>query len=67
MIERAPNLGLIIRESEINVENMENIIFQGVQGACANIQIDEELPADGIERIREIGDDIHSVIMTPIN
>jgi D-3-phosphoglycerate dehydrogenase len=56
----------IIREAEINVESMENIIFNGTKGACANIQIDDCLPDDKLTRIQKDSPDIHSVTLTPI-
>ncbi|MBT3272622.1 MAG: hypothetical protein HN368_05675 [Spirochaetales bacterium] len=56
----------IIREADINVESMENIIFHGVEGACANIQIDEALSESALEGMKNAGEDIHSVIINPI-
>ena len=56
----------IVREANINVESMENIIFSGVIGACANIQIDDFLKEEELNRIRSGNDDIHSVSITPI-
>jgi D-3-phosphoglycerate dehydrogenase / 2-oxoglutarate reductase len=56
----------IIREADINVESMENIIFRGVEGACANIQIDDDLSEDALKRIEKGNDDIHSVSITSI-
>lgn len=56
----------IIREANINVESMENIIFSGVKGACANIQIDDQLPEEAIRRMRDGNDDIHSAVLSPI-
>ncbi len=41
----------IIRDSNINVESMQNVIFSGAEGACANIQIDNELDKNVLERI----------------
>ena len=58
--------GVTIREADINVESMENIIFQGVEGACANIQIDEKLSDRALKEIETAGSDIHSVVLNPI-
>ena len=57
----------ILSEAKINVESMENIIFQGIEGACANIQIDSALAPGGIKQIEELGEDIHSVSMREIS
>ncbi len=51
----------IIREVNINVETMENIIFDGASGACARIQIDGKLSEQDIKRIQISNDDIFSV------
>lgn len=56
----------IIREADINVESMENIIFQGIEGACANIQIDEALSESALKNMETASDDIHSVVLNPI-
>jgi len=41
----------IIRDNNINVESMQNVIFSGAEGACANIQIDNELDKNVIKKI----------------
>lgn len=41
----------IIRDNNINVESMQNVIFTGGEGACANIQIDNPLGDDLIRKI----------------
>ncbi len=56
----------IVREANINVESMENIIFSGVQGACANIQVDDSPGEEALKRIQNGNEDIHSVSITPI-
>ncbi|MBI9103364.1 MAG: hypothetical protein JEY99_13180 [Spirochaetales bacterium] len=56
----------IVRENEINVEKMENIIFAGAEGACANIQIDDELSSIALDGLRRSSDDIYDVNLTRI-
>jgi D-3-phosphoglycerate dehydrogenase len=56
----------IIREANINVEIMENIIFAGGDGACARIQTDGMLKADDISKIEKSSEDILSVTQVSI-
>lgn len=42
----------VIDEAEINVEEMENIIYEGAEAACARIQLDDELNSEHIAMIR---------------
>jgi D-3-phosphoglycerate dehydrogenase len=56
----------IIREANINVEIMENIIFLGGDGACARIQIDGKLGAEDISKIVQSSEDILSVTQVSI-
>lgn len=42
----------VIDEAHINVEEMENIIYDGAVAACARIQLDTELSDSHLERIR---------------
>jgi len=51
----------VVRDAKINVETMENIIFQGAEGACARILIDGSLSAKDIESITKSSPDIYSV------
>lgn len=41
----------ILREVDINVETMQNIVFSGGHAACARIAIVGELPADTLARL----------------
>ena len=41
-----------LREAGINVQEMENIVFQGAAAACARIDVDRAPSADQLERIR---------------
>ena len=51
----------IIRDANNNVEVMENIIFEGAEGACARIQIDGRMSKDDLDKIKDSSDDILSV------
>lgn len=42
-----------LREAHVNVQEMENIIFQGAAAACARIQVDRAPDAQTIARINE--------------
>jgi len=50
-------LGLI-REAGINVEEVQNTVFEEAQAASCSIDLDEKPPADVLERIRSRSDDI---------
>ena len=52
-------------QAGINVEEMENIIYEGAQAACARIQIDEPPQPEHLNAIRA-NDDVLSVDMTSI-
>ncbi len=54
----------VVREEKINVERMENIIFKGAEGACANIQIDTGLSDAALRRIESSSPHIYSVSIT---
>lgn len=51
----------VIRDLGINVETMENVIFEGAEGACARIQIDGVLPEKELEKIRLSNENILAV------
>ncbi len=53
----------VVRDQGINVESMENVIFSGAEGACANIQIGSALPDDALREIEGTSEDIYSVTM----
>lgn len=56
----------VIKENGINVDAMENVLFEGGEGACANIQIENELTADAITQIERASADVLSVNMHEI-
>ena len=43
----------VIGAAQINVEEMENIIYDGAEAACAKIQLDDELSQSHIDTIRQ--------------
>jgi len=51
----------VIRDANINVERMENVIFEGADGACARIQIDDYLPKYDLSKIKKMSGDIFCV------
>jgi D-3-phosphoglycerate dehydrogenase / 2-oxoglutarate reductase len=42
-----------ISHANINVEEMDNVIFSDAKAACAKIQLDDEPPAEVLEKIRK--------------
>jgi D-3-phosphoglycerate dehydrogenase len=56
----------VIKEKGINVDAMENVLFEGGEGACANIQIEAELSEDAMREIEASSDDVLSVNMHEI-
>jgi D-3-phosphoglycerate dehydrogenase len=51
----------VIRDDNNNVEKMENIIFTGAQGACANIQIDNGMSQAAMSKLQNLSDDVFDV------
>ncbi len=51
----------VIRDDDNNVEKMENIIFTGAQGACANIQIDDQMSQKAMTKLQNLSDDVFDV------
>jgi D-3-phosphoglycerate dehydrogenase / 2-oxoglutarate reductase len=56
----------VIRDDDNNVEAMENIIFAGAQGACANIQIDNQLSQKALVKLQAISEDVFDVNLSQI-
>ncbi len=56
----------VIKEHGINVDGMENVLFQGGDGACANIQIESALSAEALEAVTSAHGDIFSATMHEI-
>jgi len=43
----------VIGDAKINVEEMQNVIYDGAEAACARIQIDDQLSAEQLQAIRQ--------------
>ncbi len=56
----------VIRDHGINIERMENIIFSGADGACANIQIDDALSPEQLKELAASSKDIYEAVMNEI-
>jgi len=56
----------VIKQHGINVDGMENVLFQGGEGACANIQIETLLSPEGLDAVTSAHDDIFSATMHEI-
>ncbi len=56
----------VIRDDDNNVEKMENIIFANAQGACANIQIDDQMSHKALVKLQNISDDVFDVNLSTI-
>jgi D-3-phosphoglycerate dehydrogenase / 2-oxoglutarate reductase len=55
-----------LRAAGINVEQTENVVFEGAEAACARIQLDREPESGVLERIRQGTGDVLSVSLTEI-
>jgi D-3-phosphoglycerate dehydrogenase len=55
-----------LRSAGINVEQTDNVVFEGAEAACARIQLDKEPEAAVLERIRQGSADIISVSLSSI-
>jgi D-3-phosphoglycerate dehydrogenase len=60
------NILRVIRDNNINVQRMENIIFAGAQGACANIQIEQPLSQNQLDELVKSNDDIYEAVITEL-
>lgn len=56
----------VIKEKGINVDVMENTLFEGGEAACASIQIEAALTEEGLTALREASGDIYAVTMHEI-
>ena len=55
-----------IGKAEINIEEMENVIYQGAEAACAKIRLDGEPPESVLQKIRDGSKNVLSVDLTAI-
>ena len=56
----------VLSEASINVEEMENVIYEGAQAASARIQLDTPPSSQDLERIRSSNEAILGVDLTSI-
>ena len=56
----------VLSEARINVEEMENILYEGAHAACARIQLDSAPTDEHLHKIRQACSDILSMELTPI-
>ncbi|MBC8105358.1 MAG: hydroxyacid dehydrogenase [Anaerolineae bacterium] len=55
-----------IGRAQINIEEMENVIYQGSEAACAKIRLDADLPESALKSIRSGSEHILSADLTAI-
>jgi D-3-phosphoglycerate dehydrogenase / 2-oxoglutarate reductase len=55
-----------LRSAGVNVEQTDNVVFEGAEAACARIQLNRELNPELLEQIRRGSPDILSVTLTAI-
>ena len=68
-LNRPGVLALVIGEigkANINIEEMENVIYQGAEAACAKIRLDGEPPESVLQKIRDGSKNVLSVDLTAI-
>jgi len=56
----------VISEARINVEEMENLIYQGAEAACARIRLDQSPTSDQLKHIRSRCGDILGLELTDL-
>lgn len=55
----------LIRKAGVNVEEMENVLCDGAEAACARIRLGNKLDDDVLESIRTGNDNIIGVVLSP--
>jgi D-3-phosphoglycerate dehydrogenase len=55
-----------LKDAGINVQQTENVVFEGAQAAIARIQVDQEPPAATLEAIRAGSGDIVEMSVVPL-
>ena len=55
----------VIREAQINIEDMQNIIFSGGEAACARLGLSRALPAEALARIEQ-AENVYAVSQVPV-
>ena len=55
-----------IRKAGVNVEEMENVLCEGAEAACARIRLSDKLADDVLDSIRTGNDNIIGVVLSPV-
>lgn len=53
----------VLREAGWNVQEMENLVFEGAEAACARIRFDGEPNDEAVERIREVDHVLNATVI----
>ena len=56
-----------LRGASINVQEMENVVFEGAEAACARLRIDQQPSAELQERIRTGNPDVLALSLTSLD
>ncbi len=56
-----------LRSASINVQEMENVVFEGAEAACARLRIDQQPSAELQERIRTGNPDVLALSLTSLD
>jgi D-3-phosphoglycerate dehydrogenase len=56
-----------VSSARINVQEMENVIFEGAQAAVARIHLESAPSSDVLEAIRTSNPDIFELSLTPLD
>jgi D-3-phosphoglycerate dehydrogenase len=56
----------VLRAAEINVQEVENIIFEGAEAACARLRLDKEPSAEVLDQVRGSSDHVLAVTLTAL-
>ena len=56
-----------LRGASINVQEMENVVFEGAEAACARLRIDQQPSAELQERIRKGNPDVLALSLTSLD
>ncbi len=56
-----------LRSASINVQEMENVVFEGAEAACARLRIDQQPSAELQERIRTGHPDVLALSLTSLD
>ena len=63
---RAQALAQVLKDAGINVQQTENVVFEGATAAIARIHLDQEPPAETLDGIRAGSKDILELSVVPL-